>query len=397
MKAAAPTQGGATSPTKEETAAQSVAPWAAVAVFPFIRENPYQELLYRELERFGITCEGDGDFKLHALHRARRRVSILHFHWPQHYYTWWRRPRRLARVLSWLKLAVFGVRLRVARALGFTIVWTIHEVLPHERGGHGVDRAGSTLLAKASHLLIAHDVGTAMRAEAALGVAASRIAIVHHPSFIGVYPPGRSREESRSAMAIPADSFTFLCFGHIRAYKSVELLLQAFASARLANVRLIIAGLPLDEEVARAIAEAATRDARIVPLLEFIPDDRVAEIYAAADAAVLPRGDGGTSGALILALSMGLPVIAARTPDYEALTGGDDAGWLFERADADSLARSLERAAADPGLAAVKGSVALDRARLVTWQSVAERTAELLRDATGSPRSAPAAGVPAGD
>ena len=52
---------------------------------------------------------------------------------------------------------------------------------------------------------------------------------------------------------------------------------------------------------------AAAADERIKPLLEFIPDERVSELFAASDAAVCPRQDGGTSGALILALSMGVP------------------------------------------------------------------------------------------
>jgi glycosyltransferase involved in cell wall biosynthesis len=382
MKAAAPSAHGATSHTGQAVAPRPARPWAAVAVFPFIRENPYQELLYRELERFGLKLAGDGDFKLRSLLRTRRDVRVLHFHWPQNYYSWWRRPLRLSGALSWLKLALFGVRLRVARQLGFTIVWTIHEVFPHERGGRGVDRAGSTLLARSSHLLIAHDVGTARRAEADLGVPFDAIEIVDHPSFIGVYPPGRDRETARAELGIGERAFTFLCFGHIRAYKSVELLLKAFAAAELADARLIVAGLPLDDAVAEAVDEAARRDPRIVPILEFVPDERVAELYAAADAAVLPRGDGGTSGALILALSLGLPVIAARTPDYEALTGGDEAGWLFKRADAGSLAHALEAAAAAPAAAAAKGKAARERAEALTWEAVGERTANLIRAVT---------------
>ena len=34
------------------------------------------------------------------------------------------------------------------------------------------------------------------------------------------------------------------------------------------------------------------------------------DLFAAADVAVLPRGDGGTSSSLVLALDMGLPVVA---------------------------------------------------------------------------------------
>ena len=54
-------------------------------------------------------------------------------------------------------------------------------------------------------------------------------------------------------------------------------------------------------------------------LLEFVPEERVAELFHACDAAVLPTGEAGTSGSLILALSMGLPVVAADVPTTREL------------------------------------------------------------------------------
>jgi glycosyltransferase involved in cell wall biosynthesis len=73
----------------------------------------------------------------------------------------------------------------------------------------------------------------------------------------------------------------------------------------------------------------------------------VADLFAAADVAVLPRGDGGSSGALILPLEMGVPVIAAKLPANEAITHGEIAGWLFSPGDAVSLQQYLAVAATD--------------------------------------------------
>ena len=38
-----------------------------VAAFPYIRENPYQQLLYRELAGFGFAVDTASDFKLRQL------------------------------------------------------------------------------------------------------------------------------------------------------------------------------------------------------------------------------------------------------------------------------------------------------------------------------------------
>ena len=318
------------------------------------------------------------ELKLLSLWRARGRPDVLHFHWPQNYYSWWRRPVGFRHFLSWLKLPIFAARLAVARALGFRIVWTIHEAAPHEGTGRRIDRIGSRVLASASHVLIAHDTGTVERARVQLGLLPERISIVPHGFYLGVYPAGRARDVVRAELGLPQNDFTFLCFGHVRAYKEIDALLAAFARVQLGNVALVVAGLPLDEASATAVREAAARDPRIIPMLEFVPDESVAELFSACDAAVQTRSDGGTSGALVLALSMGLPVVTSAVRDYEELIGGDEAGWTYEPRDVDSLKNALELAARDLEVAQAKGEAALRRAHLLGWPEIARRTAEII-------------------
>jgi glycosyltransferase involved in cell wall biosynthesis len=93
---------------------------------------------------------------------------------------------------------------------------------------------------------------------------------------------------------------------------------------------------------------------------------------------VVPRSDGGTSGALVLALSLGLPVIAARKPAYEELLQGGAAGWLFSEGDAASLRACLAEASVDREAAHAKGAVALALAGAHGWQDVGEETASAI-------------------
>lgn len=350
---------------------------------PVLATNPYQRLLYAELARAGLELESGSQLKLGWLWRNRRSVGLLHFHWPEAYYRYGSRP--LHALTSWPLLVLFSLRLAAAKALGYRIAWTIHQVSPHESASALLERTGSRVLAAASHVLVAHDDATAERARAVLGRHAAGVQVVPHGSYVGVYPAGRPREVVRAELGVAQDAFTFLCFGDLRAYKEIDLLLDAFAGAGLPKAALVLAGGAKSERMTRLAQEAET-DSRVRTRLGFVPEARVAELFGACDVVVLPRGDGGTSGSLILALSLGLPVIAARTPSYEELAGGEEAGWLFEPGDRESLRLALQSAAADPDEVRDRGASALRRAQRLAWPEIGERTASIFLDAMGGGR-----------
>lgn len=369
-------------PTLASRGAQPTSPpRVGVACLPhLLSTNPYQRLLYEELSVFGFELIADARLKLGWMVRHRDAVRILHMHWPESYY---RQPGGSFRQFAaWLKLFLFIVRIAAGRLLGYRIVWTVHQVYPHEgcqRGDHVRDRLAARLLARLSNALIAHDAETAAIADHELPGSRHKLVVVPHGSYIGVYPPRRDRAAVREELGIAADSFAFLSFGLLRGYKQLELLLEAFGGADLPRADLILAGLVVDEAAAAAVHTAAAADPRIKLLLRFVPDGEVAELFEASDAAVFARSDGGTSGALILALSLGRPVVAARTPTYARLTGGEEAAWLFDPESVDSLRAALERAAADPAAARTKAAEALARAELLHWPEIAEQTAAVMR------------------
>jgi glycosyltransferase involved in cell wall biosynthesis len=342
---------------------------------PVLDANPYQRLLYAELARSGLTLEARPRLRLRWLWRHRKTVALLHFHWPEAYYRYGHRKRDAWR--SWPLLALFSLRLVAAKALGYRIAWTIHQVRPHETASPRLDRLGARVLAAAADVLIAHDGATAQEAREAFGRRAADVHVIPHGSYVGVYPAGRSRADVRAALRIEPGSFTFLCFGDLRAYKELELLLDAFSAAELPDATLVLAGGAKAERLAR-LAQEAERDPRVRARLGFVPDDEVAELFGACDAAVLPRGDGGTSGSLILALSLGLPVIAARTRSYVELTDGEASGWLFTPGDRESLRSALEAAASSLEDAERRGANALRRAEGLAWPEIGERTAHAL-------------------
>jgi beta-1,4-mannosyltransferase len=341
-----------------------------VSLPPPIAQNPYQRLLYEQLERHGLALEPVQRLRATWLWSARHTVGRLHFHWPQTYY----HDARLGGAVSWVRLGLFAGRLGAARALGYRIAWTVHQVYPHESPSRRLDRAAGRVLAAASDVLIVHDDATAAEVSRELGPLGphTSVHVLPHPAYAGAYPAGRPRSAVRAELGISGAAFVFLCFGHVRGYKGLGAVLDAFSAAP-GDAALIIAGAAVDPAAAAGVRRAAAADRRIVPLLEHVPDARVAELHAAADAAVIARADGGTSGALTLALELGLPVVAAEA--YADRIGA--AGWTFRAGDPASLRAALERAAADPATAGRAAGTASQTAP--DWDEIGARTAALFR------------------
>jgi glycosyltransferase involved in cell wall biosynthesis len=373
----------ATSPEAERDLVAHALVRCGIASFPsFLESNPYRTLLYQHLSKWGFQVVPTPRLRLSWLWRQRRTIGFLHFHWPEGYWRHDRGPVRLRGPLSYVRMCLFLWRLAVARMLGYRIVWTIHQIYPHEPGNRRLNRRGAYLLARMSHLLVAHDASTAEAARCELGLDHGAVEIVAHGSYIGVYPPGRSRRSVRAELGIGQDDFVFLCLGNLRGYKQLGLLLMAFRATSMREAALVIAGEVSAVQEGERVLSAARDDPRVRPLLGRLEDDRVAELFEASDVAVLPRRDGGTSGALILALSMGVPVVAARTRVTQELTSEGRAGWLFDPGDGDSLRAVLEDAAAsDRTVLEARGAAALDQARRLSWAEIGDRMSELLRAA----------------
>ncbi len=362
----------------------------AVAQFPppGRTTNPYGELLYAALAERGFPRVYVPGPTFRSLWRFRRTVRFLHFQWrPDKYYAPCLARRTVVgafRVLAVVQLCRFALWLACARALGYRVVWTVHDV--RVRRWAGIDRAGRALLARASSALLAHSDAIADRLRGELGKQL-RIDVVPHGTFRGIYTSDRAAGEIRAALGISPDVFVFLSFGQMRADKEVGVLLDAFASVAAPEVCLVIAGVTSHRPTRRRLERAADEDGRIRVIAQDIPDDRVAELFEMADAFVLARSEVWTSGSLVLALSLGVPAVAARLAPVVDLLGDEEAGWLFAPNDVDSLADALTRAASDPVTAAEKQTSARRRGGdLPSWDVVAQQTiGALTRDfATGS-------------
>ena len=168
--------------------------------------------------------------------------------------------------------------------------------------------------------------------------------------------------------------------------KGLVPLLEAVAKARTErHAELVVIGKPRRESrVGETIDRLGLRDS--VEFVSGVSDERIVELYAEAEVAVVPSLYEGFSLPAIEAMACGVPLVATTGGALPEVVGTDgDTGLLVPPGDVGALAAALGRALDDPELrarlAAAGRSRVLDR---FTWKRTAEGTVEQYRSVLGA-------------
>lgn len=142
----------------------------------------------------------------------------------------------------------------------------------------------------------------------------SSIYVVPHGLY-DQYGSPMDNEKAKRQLSIEED-FVILSFGLIRKYKGITHLIKAFEQLPdeiLQNSRLLIVGEIWDDrrEITDQIAVSPFKD-KITLLDEYVPDDKVALYFSAADVVVLPYLRASQSGIAHIAMVFGKPVVVSR-------------------------------------------------------------------------------------
>jgi glycosyltransferase involved in cell wall biosynthesis len=351
-----------------------------ILIFPREDQNPYQRLLYSEMERLGthisylgrLTPSRTLNLLLLPFETAFRGVGenrLIHIHWvfgfglPGAH----RIPglRRLAQL--W-----FTFWLKTIRLLRIPIVWTAHNVLPHTPV-FADDVAARRALVAASDLIVAHSQ-SALTSLASIGAVPQKHTIIPHGPLATVLPP--------SALRMPGTGSGprhVLFFGKVMNYKGVEDLLLAFQAlpGDLA-IRLTVAGQCDDSGMRVRLHELAQADqGRTLLRLEHIAEPDVAPLLLSADAVALPYRRVTTSGSAMLALAYGRPLILPELAEFDHLPRQAIIGYSGTQ---QALTDALKQVACAEGSTLTDmGTAASAYASTLSWRDIAIRThAEML-------------------
>lgn len=344
--------------------------------------NPYQELLYGQMRQQGVRVRYIGQWTpshtaniallpLEVVVLRLRGWRIVHLHWVFPFlltggtrYNW----------LRWLSQMWFYVFLAVTTAAGARLVWTAHNVLPHERVFHS-DIAARRRLGQASSVVFAHaaDVLNELRA---LNIRVARGVVIPH----GPFAPVERAEHCRSPRSTD-DVMHLLFFGRIAAYKGVEDLLAAVAMLpRQAGISVTIAGACDDSDLRRRLLELhAELGDRVALRLGHVPEHEVPNLLHQAHAVVLPFRQITTSGSALLALSHGRPVVV---PDMPTLSNLPSGATIRYDGSTESLAATLLWVSRlSPQQLADMATAAQNFCAANSWQRAARTSLDALEDA----------------
>lgn len=246
------------------------------------------------------------------------------------------------------------------------LVLTAHDILPREaRPGQ---RAAQRRLYGRFDAVVAHSEHGRRRLIDELGVEAARVHVIPHGVFAHL-----AEQRLPEAPPFETDLPVVLCFGLMRPYKGIDVLLEAWRG--IEGAELWIAGMPrMDIE---PLLAAAPPGVRFVP--RFIGDTELPGYFRAASLVVLPYREIDQSGVLFTALAFGKPLLLSDVGGFPevAATG---AARIVPAGDPSALHDALAALLADPS---ALGEMAAQAAGAgqgeYSWESIARRTIELYR------------------
>lgn len=270
--------------------------------------NPYTRLLYEAMET-EARVDVDGFSMFEPL---QRRYDIWHVHWPEDFLSY--RSPGAAYFYVAAELLLFAW----ARLSGTRLVWTVHDLGPHESYHPRLERLFWPLFLPMVDGIISLSETAREAAYGRFPVLRSvPSAIVPHGHYRTAYPEPVSKAEARRQFGLDPEAPVMLFVGRIRPYKNVVSLVQTFRQWETSEARLVVAGNPVSDDLGGRVQAAAERDARVRTTLRFIEEDEMPALIAGADLVVLPYESIMHSGSALLALSYDRPILV---PDRGAMT-----------------------------------------------------------------------------
>ena len=334
---------------------------------PRIKDNPYLTLLYDAVSARGEYAPQSFSWPRVIASVLHRQHPIIHIHWETNIY-----GSKYA-IVSLVRMLRF-VGLWKARLYGARIVWTMHNMEAHDYPHPAIDRLGRWMMWKLAHAVIIQN-RTAI-SECRSQHPGKTVVYIPHGNYIGVYGPRAddARDAQRAKRGLLESDIVLIGIGMIRPYKKYEEVIDAVLAAEKKGlgVKLVIAGK--GDAAYIASLRARVGESKAVLLEEGrIADAEVPMVLSLADYAVFAYGESSlTSGALLWALSYGVPSIVGDMPAAE-LVHDDINGYRVPDQGLVSLIASL------PSKSPMERDRVVATVQGYGWDEVARETAALYR------------------
>lgn len=331
----------------------------------FSRGNPYQRLLYEPFPRHFQIRPASLEGVLKEMRTDQTGSGfVFHQHWTNPVLRGAATPEEARE-----RMAGYLDKLDAFRDLGGVLVWTVHNILPHETRYPELEQELCQALVKRARVVHVHSPRVPELTREGYEIPLSKMLVAFHGNYIGVYPASLNKEHARQELGLALNCPVFLFLGQIRSYKGLHRLSEAFEAClqEFPEARLLLAGKVKGMATEELQSQfAGINKVHLHP--GYVPDHELGLYLLAADYMVLPYERVLTSGSLILAQSFGLPPIVPNLgllPDH--VQDGQN-GYIYDHEDPDGLTRAMLRALQGHDEHADLCSHALRTARSLHWE-----------------------------
>lgn len=238
-----------------------------------------------------------------------------------------------------------GTVARIAHRSGAKCIGLMHNVLPHDK------KPGDGIFTR--YFVRAMDSFVAMSGSVLSDISlfdTRKPRVMHpHPLYDNFGQPV-SREEACSELGLDTGFRYFLFFGLIRAYKGLDLLLEALCDKRFRSndgFKLIVAGeFYGDGSKYTGFVESNGLKDKVIWMSEFIPTDKVKYCFCAADIIVQPYKSATQSGVAQIAYNFDKPLLVSNVGGLGETVPDGKAGYVVPPepgAIADAMADYMEK------------------------------------------------------
>lgn len=314
---------------------------------PYTGRNPYQDLLIKALQQTGVSVKKAKPVRLSFLSFtliqtlwSEKNLDLVHLHWHHPFLS------TRTKLQSIIKSIVFVSQIVILKLCGVKFVWTIHNLERHEKKHPAIELFFTRVIARLADAAIVHCESVKNIVASAYHIKRiSKIETVPHGNYLTYYQNSITTDQSKEALGLNSNSFIFLFFGEIRRYKGVRFLIETFIdldAQATAKMDLVIAGRVKDKALEKEIKHISKNRENIHMFMDYIADEDLQLFFNAADIVVFPYVESLTSGAVILALSFGKPIIASELGCI-AETLDNSGAYLYDVGDRTGLSEAMEK------------------------------------------------------
>lgn len=247
--------------------------------------------------------------------------TILHLQWPESHVNRKEKGDEL--------LAIYQDFFKIIKNAGIKIVWTQHNIMPHDYRDCPFFKSIYELFATNSDGLIHHSQwGKKYFHEEYKSDALD--SVIRHGAFADEATYKGSKEDARNELNIPHDTRVFFTLGGTRKDKNLEALLGCFKKRENKNELLIFSSSSIGNDEYIDEIRALAKTVKNIRIHEGnMPDEELAINARASDAFIFAYGDKNlTSGSPHLSQAHGIPQVVLPSPYSDEIMG--ETGLFFE-------------------------------------------------------------------